>query len=119
MKSKTGWIAALILALILILVLPGLFLTGRNWGGAYGGMMGGGMMGGYGYLSPFGFIGMRLMWLIPAGLLVLLALGAVSLFQSLIRPGISTATAPDRKCASCGKPVQPDWSTCPYCGTKL
>lgn len=119
MKSKTGWILVIVVVLILFLVLPGVFMLGRSWTGGYGGMMGPGMMGGFGFWNPLGFIGMALMWLIPIGLLVLLVLGAVALINTLIRPGNSTPTVPDRTCSNCGKQAQSGWTTCPYCGKPL
>ena len=118
MKSKTGWILAIILGLVILFLLPSL-LTGRFWAGGYGSMMGPGMMGGFGYMNPLGFFGMALMWLIPAGFLVLVVVGAVALINGLTRPGNPTPPAADRKCANCGKLSQSDWTTCPYCGKSL
>ena len=115
MKSKTGWILAIILGLVLLLVLPSLFMMGRFWTGGYGGMMG----GGYGGMHTFGWGMMVLGWLIPAGILVLLVVGGVALFNSLHRSGNTTPTVVERKCVNCGKPVQTDWTTCPYCGKSL
>ena len=119
MKLKTGWIVEIVVALVLILVLPGIFMGGRSWTGGYGGMMGPGMMGGFSFWNPLGFIGMALMWLIPIGLLVLLVLGAVALINALSRQGKAVTVMPDRTCANCGKPAQPGWTTCPYCGKSL
>ena len=119
MKSKTGWILAIVLGLVILFILPSL-LMGRFWTGGYGGMMGGpGMMGGFGYLNPLGFIGMALMWLVPVGILVLLVLGAVALFNGLTKSGNAAPAAPVRKCSNCGKSTQSDWTTCPYCGISL
>jgi hypothetical protein len=119
MKSKTGWILAIVLGLIILFLLPSLWM-GRFWMGGYGGMMQGpGMMGGYGHMNPLGFFGMALMWLIPAGILILLVVAAVVLVNRLNRPGNAAPTTPDRKCADCGKAVQSDWTTCPYCGKSL
>ncbi|HBG74744.1 MAG: hypothetical protein A2X25_11965 [Chloroflexi bacterium GWB2_49_20] len=119
MKSKTGWIVVIVLGLILLLVLPGIFMTGRSWIGGYGGMMGPGMMGGFGYMNPFGFLGMALMWLIPIGLLVLSVFGAVALINGLTNPGNSSTPLPTRTCSNCGKQAQSGWMTCPYCGKPL
>ena len=118
MKSKTGWILAIALGLVILFLLPSL-LMGRFWTGGYGGMMGPGMMSGFGFMNPFGFFGMALMWLIPIGILVLLVIGAVYLVNSLTRSGNVAPPASDRKCANCGKAAQPDWATCPYCGNAL
>jgi uncharacterized membrane protein len=118
MKSKTGWILAIVLGLVILFLLPSL-LMGRFWLGGFNGMMGPGMMGGFGYQNPLGFFGMTLMWLIPLGVLVLLVIGAVALVNGLIRPGNLTPVVSERKCSNCGKPVQTDWATCPYCGKSL
>jgi len=119
MKSKTGWILAIALGLILLLIVPGLFLMGRFWAGGYGGMMGPGMMGGFGYMNPLGYFGMLMMWLIPAGILVLLVVGTVALINSLTRPENPAPPVYDRKCSNCGKSAQADWTNCPYCGKLL
>jgi hypothetical protein len=120
MKSKTGWILAIVLGLIVLFFLPSLWM-GRFWSGGYGGMMRGpGMMGGFGYMNPLGFFGMALMWLIPVGVLVLLVVGAVALVNGLNKPrNAAPTTTPDRKCTDCGKAAQSDWTTCPYCGKAL
>ena len=120
MRARSGWITALTLSLILLLVLPGLFIIGWNWRNGYGGMMGGaGMMGGFGYLAPLGFFGMMLMWLIPLGSLLLLVTGGIALINNLVKPGGSAAVKPDWRCSNCGKPVQSDWAFCPECGKLL
>lgn len=111
MKSKTGWILAIVLGLVLLFLLPSLMM-GRFWGNGYNGMM-----GGWGFMNPFGFLGMALMWLLPIGVLVLFVYGAVSLFNGLNRSG--NAPLVERKCTNCGKAAQDDWSTCPYCGKTL
>lgn len=69
-------------------------------------------MMGWGY-SPFGWIGMGFMWLIPIGFLVLTVLGIVWLVRSV------GGAAPTRACPSCGRGVQADWRNCPHCGAAL
>ncbi len=122
MKEKAGWILAIVFGVIILFLLPFLIL-GRFWGqGSYYGMMGPGMMGGYGYgyMSPLGIFGMALMWLVPAGFLIVLVGGSVVLINSLTRPAKPSAPAVEvRRCANCGKTAQPDWVTCPYCGKSL
>lgn len=121
MRSGIGWILAIILGLILLLLVPGFFMLFPGMMGGFGGMMGNyGMMGrGFGF-APFGVL---LVWLVPLGALVLLILGAVGLIRSAASSGRSdspqAAAAPARACPNCGKPVQSDWNTCPYCGTGL
>ena len=120
MKSKTGWILAIGLGLIVLFFLPSL-LMGRFWQGGYGGMMGPGMMGGFGYFNPFGFFGMALMWLVPLAIVVLVVLGAMSLFKGLNNANHQNTDAgvPAHACQNCGKNAQADWTTCPYCGKAL
>ena len=120
MKSKTGWVLAIGLGLIVLFFLPSL-LMGRFWQGGYSGMMGNGMMVGFGFTNPFGFFGMALMWLISLAIIALVVLGVVSLFNGLnntnrLNPG---AVTPARTCQNCGKTAQADWATCPYCGKSL
>jgi uncharacterized membrane protein len=121
MNSKTGWILTIGLGLVLLFLLPSL-LMGRFWAGGYDGMMGWpGMMGGWGFMTPFRFLGMALMWLLLLATIVLVVLGVVSLIKGLNNtnqqnPGVST---PENACQNCGKAALPDWNTCPYCGKPL
>ncbi len=104
------------------------------------GMHGYPMMVHPGFNYGFPFLG----WLIPLGLFVLLVLGGIGIFLSLRRPSVSTvspapavvaaaapvttveptatvaeAAMPGKTCSNCGKPVQADWVTCPYCSHSL
>lgn len=109
--NKINWTIVAIVAVAL------LFVASLFGGGGYGrGMMGPGMMGGWGF-SPFGWIGMALMWLIPIGFLVLTVLGIVWLVRA-IGSG-NQSGRPGQACPSCGHAVQGDWQNCPYCGTQL
>ncbi len=119
MKSTIGWIIVAGLGLVLLILVPGIFMF-RS--GFYPGMMGGyGMMGrGFGFFGPFGILmGM----LVPFGGIVLLLIGIIGLVANLANSGRSTTPSPPaipaRSCPNCGKPAQPDWSNCPYCGTLL
>ncbi len=90
-----------------------------GWGyGNYGyrgwSMMGPGMMG-WGY-SPFGWIGMTFMWLIPIGVIALIAFGVAVLVRNAGSPTPPSSFSP---CPNCGKGTQSDWQNCPYCGTAL
>jgi hypothetical protein len=121
MKSVMGWVTALGLGVVVLLVLAAFFL----FGGRYG-MMGGyyGMMGpGFGYAYPFGWLGMLLWMVIPIGLFILLLLGGIRLFGGLVNsnhtPAQPSALTPSQNCPNCGKPVQGDWKNCPYCGNSL
>jgi hypothetical protein len=111
MKNFWKWFLGITAAMIVLFFLPTVF----RWFffPAYGyGMMGGwhhSMMGG------FSFLGMRLMWLFPLGVLALLVLGIVWLVNNLT--GIKPALL--RTCPSCGRPAQTDWKNCPYCGSAL
>jgi hypothetical protein len=82
------------------------------------------MMRGFGLL---GLVGFGLSLLIPLGLIALLVIGLVWLFNrgrtpmAMATPGPTPVPppTPGRTCPNCGRPVQSDWSVCPYCGQKL
>jgi hypothetical protein len=87
-------------------------MMGRGYG--YRGMMG----GGFGFF-PIGGIFMGLIGLAVLGLAVY---GVVALFNRQPTPVVVPAPVPTvaaHACSSCGKPVQDDWKTCPYCGNTL
>lgn len=75
-----------------------------------------------GYLMPGAFGGMMvgmgiLMFLrlvIPLAILVLAGFGIAYLVKRDRK-----VVAPTKVCASCGKPLAAEWTTCPYCGTKV
>jgi hypothetical protein len=73
------------------------------------------MMGGWGY-SPFGWIGMLFMWLIPIGVIALIVFGIVALVRNSGNPTLQSSQS---ACPNCAKSVQADWQNCPYCGTAL
>jgi hypothetical protein len=113
---KRIWVTVLVVVLVLLVVgglfaLP--FILQRTGVGTFGMMDRGGfgrypMMRGYG----FGWLGMFLGALIPLGLAFLLGYGVASLVRRSPRPALPT-------CPNCGHVVQSNWTTCPYCGTKL
>jgi len=110
----------LILTIVALLVLQvaSSLLGGWGYGGSrYGGWgtMGPGMMGGWGF-SPFGWIGMAFMWLIPIGILALIVFGVAALVRNVGNPPLPSSQTP---CPNCGKGIQADWQNCPYCGTAL
>ncbi len=83
---------------------PGYEMRGH---GMYGfGVMGRGM-------NPVGGL---IMGLFGLGVLIFLVLGIIWLVRSLRAPKLAVTMA---SCPKCGKPVQADWSNCPYCGKKL
>lgn len=111
-RNEIHWtIVALTAAAFLLLA--SLF-GGRGYGGW--GMMAPGMMGGWGF-SPFGWVGMIFMWLIPLGFIVLAALGVVWLVRAA--GSGNQSTLPGQSCPSCGQTVQADWRNCPHCDTQL
>jgi uncharacterized membrane protein len=117
--KKINW---LIVGIISIIALLFLFGGGMMWGYGNNGyrgwnMMGGpgGMMGGWGY-SPFGWIGMAFMWLIPIGVIALIIFGVAALVKNAGNPASLSSQSP---CPNCAKSVQADWQNCPYCGTSL
>jgi hypothetical protein len=73
-------------------------------------------VGGWGF-SPFGWIGMTFMWLIPIGFLVLTVLAVVWLVRAMGSGNRSALSG--QACPSCGRAVQADWRNCPHCGTQL
>jgi uncharacterized membrane protein len=114
--NKINWtVVAMvgIIALLVLMVSPSL-LGGSRYGGW--GMMGPGMMGGWGY-SPFGWIGMAFMWLIPLGFLTLIVLGIAWVVKAT--GGGNNPVASAQTCSSCGRGIQADWKHCPDCGTAL
>jgi len=114
--NKVNWTVVAIFAVVVLLVFfAGISLLGNRGYGGWG-MMGPGMMGGWG-IGPFGWFGMIFMWLIPAGLVVLVVSGIVWLARSI--GGAGSPTSPARKCPNCGRSAQTDWNTCPYCGQSL
>jgi hypothetical protein len=106
---------------------PGMMRRGQ---GGYEGYYGPGMMGrGYGYpgmmggfFFPFGGLFMGLIGLAVLGLAVY---GVVALFnrrpaaQAPVVSPAAVSPVATHPCASCGKPAQDDWKTCPYCGNAL
>lgn len=110
--NKINWTVVIILAVALLFVAS--LFGGRGYGGW--GMMGPGMMGRSGF-SPFGWIGMTFMWLIPIGFLVLTVLGIVWLVRAIGSGNQSGRLG--QACPSCGRAVQSDWQNCPHCGTQL
>ena len=118
-----------------ILVLIGIAFTAALFffrgGPVIGARSGFGMMrfGGFGVRGPammFGFGGLMLLRLfIPLGILVLAGFGVAYFVKYSKRPVEATAGGPGQPaaeqptCAHCGKTLSADWSTCPYCGTKI
>ena len=82
--KKVNWLVIGIIGIILLLFLFGGGMMVGGWGYRGWGVMGpGGMMGNWGYSpSPFGWIGMLFMWLIPVGLIALAVFGVVWLVRN-------------------------------------
>ena len=113
--KKINWLIVGIISVIVLLFLFGGGMMAGGWGYRGGwGMMGPGMMG-WGY-SPFGWIGMAFMWLIPVGIIVLAVFGIAWLARNV---GNNTTPSAQTPCPNCGKGTQADWQNCPYCGTAL
>ena len=112
--NKVNWTVVAVFTIVALLVFQVVasLLGGWRYGGW--GMMGPGMMGGWGF-SPFGWIGMIFMWLIPVGFIALAVLGVVWLVRNV---GGGT-NSPTHAYPSCGRGVQTDWRNCPYCGKPL
>ena len=116
MKVAARWIAATVLIVVLIALASGIFLTGMGWsrGGGPGFYP---MPHMFGYFPRGGWFGMGLMWLIPIGVVALIAWAVATLLHRPTQAGPAGDTG--RACPSCGKPAQLDWTTCPYCGKPL
>jgi hypothetical protein len=113
--KKINWLVVTVIGVIVLLFLfGGGMMSGWGYRGSWGMMGGPGMMG-WGY-SPFGWIGMIFMWLIPVGIIALTVLGVAWLVRNV---GNSTPPSIQNPCPNCGKGTQADWQNCPYCGTAL
>ena len=106
---NTKWLLAAIVGGIVLLLL---FIAGMFSGWS---MMRSEMVGRWGY-SPFGWIVMIFMWLIPISLIALAVLGIVWLIWSA---GGFNSSVTDHVCPNCRKRVQTDFQNCPYCETSL
>lgn len=113
--KKVNWLVVSVISVIVLLFLFGGGMMAGEWGYRGWGMMGPGMMGGWGY-SPFGWIGMAFMWLIPVGFIALVVFGIAWLARNV---GNTTPPSAQTPCPNCAKDVQTDWQNCPYCGTTL
>jgi len=133
MKPIFKWILGIVLGLLVITALVALAVFGHGWFGRgdFFGRQGGelgqhmGIMGrGFGLMnSPLGWLGFISMGLIRLGGLVLLIVGIVWLVNRFnhhtrLTP-VTLPSTPVRTCSNCSKPVQVDWSVCPYCGSNL
>ncbi len=96
--KRTNWIPIAIFGFVFLLILlAGTTLFG-NWNNMGWGMMGGwptGLMHGWG-IGSFGWFGIILMWLIPVGFVVLVALGIIWLVRGFSPTGESSATINQR-----------------------
>jgi hypothetical protein len=120
MKGIWKWIlfGGIVFVVALLIALPlfggGWMMPARSWQGF--GMMNRGMMG-FGWGS-FGLLGL----LFRIGLPLLVVIGLAALVYFLVRrppaatgPQTPAAMVP---CGKCGKPLDPAWVACPYCGKK-
>lgn len=94
MKNVTLWIVIGVIAIFVLGLFGGMFMPfgwnsspyGYGCADGYGMMDYRGfmpMMGGRGMMSPFGFLGMAFMWLIPLGVLALIVGGIFWLARTL------------------------------------
>ena len=128
-----NWTQVLVFGLVALVVFGlGLGVLFLLFGGGFGtmgrGMMGpGGMRGGWcpwcGGTGRLGgglvgtVLGVTFACLLPLALLALLVVGGVWLARN-----VSGGEGPQQsvvRCPSCGRPVEPDWQACPYCGEDL
>ncbi len=111
MKNIWKWILLFLGIFLLVLVIATPLFMRFNLGWLP-------MMGGLGLpmhrgLGFFGGWIMLLKMVVPLAILGLAIFGVVTLF----RKPKDTATTLEA-CSSCGKPLQVEWSNCPYCGKK-
>jgi hypothetical protein len=119
MKGFWKWLlfGAIVFVFAFLIALPlfgGWMMPGRSLFGF--GMMRGGMPG-------FGWGGFGLLGLLRFGIPLLLLIGVAVLVYSLVRgkggsEHAPQAPAPTVACTACGKPLDPGWVACPYCGKK-
>ncbi len=123
MRNAWKWgLGVLAVALVTFLIATPFFGGfGRGGFGCGGfGMMGRGIgwgpgiMGGWSILGGVMVLGMLL---IPLGFLALLVLGVIALVRGLSLPKVAVLST--SACPSCGRLVQGDWTTCPYCSKPL
>lgn len=103
------FLAAFLIALPLFggwSMMPARFASGYGW--MHSGMIGRGGFGGLGML-----IGLAIPILLIAGVVAL-----VYSFAKRPAPPQTPPPAPTSPCAYCGKPLDPGWVACPYCGKK-
>jgi len=67
---------------------------------------------------------MLLFLLVPLILIVLLAAGGYTLWRGVgtreaMTPEPQRYAAAPKQCATCGRPLQDDWTLCPYCGAEI
>ncbi|HMQ52837.1 MAG TPA: zinc ribbon domain-containing protein [Anaerolineae bacterium] len=113
-SNRTLLIGLLVAALTLI----GLTLLG--WLGSLGtqpGMMRPDMM------APEGMAAPRIWWgvltcLVPLLLVVFLG-GGLGWWLQWLRPPRRSLRTGEQTCPNCGRPVQPEWQVCPFCGFSL
>lgn len=119
MSKTLQWIIGIAVVLIVASIIFSTvmsFFFPRTGGYGMMGSYGPGMMGGFG--MPFFGPGMIAMLLWPVLIIGLIVLGVVW----LVRSGTPAAPQPPAtamNCAHCGKPLQPGWKACPYCGEKV
>lgn len=70
--------------------------------------------------GPMGMMGgMMVTMRLAAILFVLVLLLAVLALIMYLARVLTSATARERHCAHCGRPLQPAWRVCPYCGERV
>ncbi len=70
--------------------------------------------------GPMGMMGGMMVTMRLAAILfvLVLLLAALALILYLART-LTSGNARERHCAHCGRPLQPAWRVCPYCGERL
>jgi hypothetical protein len=128
MSKALRWILYIIGGLVVIALVAAV-VTAVFGGVRYGyGMMRPGIVQFPGYHMRFGYGEWAWLFggLLCLGVILLVIVGIVALVAALTRgnrtapiPPTSAVTIPEKPCPNCGRMTQPDWKTCPYCGTSL
>ena len=124
MSKVLRWILYVLLGLVVLAIVAGIVFA---FVGGHGYTM---MRPGFRMMEPyrFSYSPLRAIFggLFGLGVFILVIVGIVALVSALLHGSRTTVVqtpaqvaAPTKPCANCGKPVQEDWKTCPYCGNPL
>lgn len=133
MNRALRWLLYILLGVVILVVIAGIvfaFIGPARYASMHEGIR---MMAPYGYYRVGVVSPLRAIFagLIGLGIFILVIVGIVALISALVggsrqaanvqpvQPAAPVQAAPARTCSNCGKPLQDDWKTCPYCGTPI